>query len=97
MNNYIAILHPGKKKGYGILFPDFPGCVSAGRSFNDALREGAEALAFHVEGMRAYDEKSPSPALSNPSARMKTGSNGKTRLSPPCRSCPRPAALSAFR
>lgn len=61
MNNYIAILHKGKKKDHGILFPDFPGCVSAGRSFEEALREGTEALAFHVEGMRADGEKIPKP------------------------------------
>jgi predicted RNase H-like HicB family nuclease len=36
---------------FGISFPDFPGCISTARSEDEVLRRGAEALAFHVEGM----------------------------------------------
>ena len=48
--NYVAFIHRGDA-GYGISFPDFPGCISVGATKEDAMRQGAEALAFHVQGM----------------------------------------------
>lgn len=48
--NYIAFIH-GDDAGYGISFPDFPGCISTGTTTEDVIRHGAEALAFHIEGM----------------------------------------------
>lgn len=48
--------------GFGVSFPDFPGCVSAGDTFDEAVRSAAEALAFHVEGMRADGEPIPDPS-----------------------------------
>ena len=48
--NYVVFIHRDDA-GYGISFPDFPGCISAGATKEDAMRQGAEALAFHVEGM----------------------------------------------
>ena len=36
---------------FGISFPDFPGAVSTGRSEEDVIRKGTEALTFHVAGM----------------------------------------------
>jgi len=36
---------------FGISFPDFPGCISTGRTAEEVLRKGAEALTFHVAGM----------------------------------------------
>ncbi len=61
MTQYIALLHKNGRKGYGVIFPDFPGCVSAGGSVEDALREAAEALALHVDGMREDGAKIPKP------------------------------------
>ncbi|MGC3872224.1 type II toxin-antitoxin system HicB family antitoxin [Halomonas sp. GXIMD04776] len=55
MAHYVALLHR-EEDAYGVLFPDFPGCVSAGDSYEDALRMGAEALAFHVAGMQEDGE-----------------------------------------
>jgi predicted RNase H-like HicB family nuclease len=61
MMQYIALLHKNGRKGYGVSFPDFPGCVSAGKTIEDSLREAAEALALHVEGMREDGDKIPKP------------------------------------
>ncbi len=47
--------------GFGVSFPDFPGCVSMGGTVDDAVRPGSEALAFHVEGMAADGEPIPQP------------------------------------
>jgi len=61
MTQYIALLHKNGRKGYGVSFPDFPGCVSAASTIEDALREAAEALALHVDGMREDGAKIPKP------------------------------------
>jgi len=61
MTQYIALLHQNGRKGYGVSFPDFPGCVSAGSTVEDAPREAAEALALHVDGMREDGDRIPKP------------------------------------
>ena len=58
---YVAFLHDDEEPGFGISFPDFPGCLSDGDTVDDALRRGAEALSFHVEGMLADGERIPRP------------------------------------
>ena len=55
---YIAFIH-GDDAGYGISFPDFPGCISTGTNKEDVIRHGAEALSFHIEGM--VEDGSPIP------------------------------------
>ena len=59
---YIAYLHKDKKSDYGVSFPDFPGCVTAGSTLEEARRLAAEALAFHVDGMRQDGEEIPKPS-----------------------------------
>ncbi len=61
MTQYIALLHKRRGKGYGVSFPDFPGCTAIGDDLESALREAAEALAFHVDGMRQDGQKVPKP------------------------------------
>ena len=57
---YLAAVH-GRDGNYGILFPDFLGCVSSGGTINDALRSGREALQFHVDGMVEDGDAIPEP------------------------------------
>src|ERR1035441_6271666 len=49
---YIAYLHKDKNSDFGVSFPDFPGCITAGSSLDEARAMAAEALALHVAGMR---------------------------------------------
>ena len=49
---YIAYLHKDSKSDFGVSFPDFPGCVSAGKTLEEARRMAEEALALHIEGLR---------------------------------------------
>jgi predicted RNase H-like HicB family nuclease len=62
MTSYIGIIHKDTRSDYGISFPDFPGCVSAGSDLDEVRRMGQEALAFHIEGMLADDEPVPAPS-----------------------------------
>ena len=59
MRRYIALLHRDADGGYGVSFPDFPGCISAGDGWEKAATAAADALRFHVEGMLADGEKLP--------------------------------------
>ena len=62
MAHYIALIHKQDDSDYGVSFPDFPGCVSAGVTLEEARRMGAEALAFHIEGLVEDGEPVPEPS-----------------------------------
>ncbi len=59
MASYIALMRKAEGSDYGVEFPDFPGCVTAGRTLDEARRMAAEALALHVEGLREDGEALP--------------------------------------
>jgi predicted RNase H-like HicB family nuclease len=60
---YVALLHKTKKKNahYGVIFPDFPGCVFAGKTMDEALENARRGLIFHIEGMQKSGEQIPKP------------------------------------
>jgi len=62
MASYIALMRKDPRSDHGVDFPDFPGCVTAGRTLDEARRMATEALAFHVDGMRQDGEPVPPPA-----------------------------------
>ena len=57
---YVSFIHRDDA-GYGVSFPDFPGCVTVGDTVDEAVRRGCEALAFHVEGLVADGARIPPP------------------------------------
>lgn len=59
---FIAYLHKDKNSDYGVSFPDFPGCITAGSTLEEAHSMAIEALALHVAGMREDGEPIPSPS-----------------------------------
>jgi predicted RNase H-like HicB family nuclease len=60
--DYIAYLHKDSDSDFGVSFPDFPGCVTAGRTLEEARRMAAEALKFHIAGMVEDGEALPEPS-----------------------------------
>ena len=48
---YVAYLHNDRNSDFGVSFPDLPGCITAGKTPDEARLLASEALAFHVEGM----------------------------------------------
>lgn len=50
------------KTGYNILFYDFPGCVSAGKTLEETIKNGKIALQMHIEGIIEDKEKIPKPS-----------------------------------
>jgi len=59
---YIAYLHKDPDSDFGVSFPDFPGCITAGRTLDEARRLAPEALALHIQGMKEDGEKIPKPS-----------------------------------
>lgn len=48
---YIALVEEAQDGGYGVSFPDLPGCVSGGDDMDDAVKNAAEALSLHLDGL----------------------------------------------
>jgi predicted RNase H-like HicB family nuclease len=62
MANYIAIVHKEAKSDFGVSFPDFPGCITAGKDIDEAKDMAQDALALHIQGMLEDGEQLPSPS-----------------------------------
>jgi predicted RNase H-like HicB family nuclease len=60
--DYIAYLHKDRGSDFGVSFPDFPGCVTAGRTLEEARHMAVEALGLHIEGMLEDGEAVPDPS-----------------------------------
>ena len=60
MSRYVALVD-GKVGAYGVVVPDLPGCTSAGRTTDDALRKAVEAVRLWAADARAEGEKLPRP------------------------------------
>lgn len=62
MVHYIALIHKDADTDYGVSFPDFPGCISAGKTMDEALIMGREALDGHIRLMAEDGETIPEPS-----------------------------------
>ena len=60
--DYIAYLHKDRNSDFGVSFPDFPGCITAGKTLDEAHRMAAEALALHIAGMVEDGDTIPAPS-----------------------------------
>ena len=59
---YIAYLHKDRNSDFGVSFPDFPGCITAGKTLEEARQLATEALSMHVEGMLEDKQLIPEPS-----------------------------------
>lgn len=62
MPNYIAIIHKDPDSDFGVSFPDFPGCITAGSTIDEAKTMAIEALTGHIESMVEDGEEIPKPS-----------------------------------
>lgn len=56
--SYFAIFEPSTS-GYGVYFPDLPGCISAGETFEKAMEGAQEALGLHLWNMETDGDAIP--------------------------------------
>lgn len=55
--NYNAIFEPAIEGGYNVSFPNFPGCVTFGKSFEEAKEKATEVLELWLAELAANKEK----------------------------------------
>jgi predicted RNase H-like HicB family nuclease len=75
VTTYIALLRKDPDSDFGVDFPDFPGCITAGSTLEETREMAAEALEFHIEGM--LEEHLPIPEPSSLEAVMADPENGE--------------------
>src|SRR3954464_6781674 len=56
---FIALVHKDHDTSYGVSFPDVPGCISAGDTFEEAIDNASHALAGHLAVMAADGDAIP--------------------------------------
>lgn len=62
MVSYIAYVRKDADSDYGVEFPDVPGCVTAGRTLDEARAMAAEALAGHLAVLEGEGQPVPAPS-----------------------------------
>jgi predicted RNase H-like HicB family nuclease len=58
---YPAIVEPASE-GFGVFFPDVPGCTSAGATVQEAARNAEQALQAHLDLAAEHGEPIPEPS-----------------------------------
>lgn len=56
---YPAVFEPAVEGGYNVSFPAFPGCVTFGRTFEEARAKAGEVLELWLEELSAQKKKIP--------------------------------------
>ena len=59
--NYTVIIEPADDGTFSVYVPDLPGCVSTGRTREEAIESIREAIAGHVQTLRDLGETVPQP------------------------------------
>lgn len=54
---YPAVIRKDEDGAYTIMFPDFPGCVTFGYTFDEAIKMGEEALSLWIEVLNDNKEE----------------------------------------
>ena len=56
---YPAVFAPNEQDGFDVSFPDFPGCVTFGKDFEEAKEKAAEVLELWIEELQEDGEAIP--------------------------------------
>ena len=62
---YVVIFEKGENS-YGASVPDLPGCIAVAKTMAELKELIAEAIEFHIEGLREDGEVVPQPSSSLP-------------------------------
>lgn len=64
MKKFLIVIEQ-TKTGFSAYSPDVPGCISTGRTREEAERNMREAIEFHLEGLRLEGLAAPEPHASS--------------------------------
>jgi predicted RNase H-like HicB family nuclease len=59
---YFPAIVEKSSDGYGVFFPDLPGCTSAGATLQEAALNAEEALQAHIELSMEHGDPIPEPS-----------------------------------
>lgn len=59
LQNYFAVFEPAEEGGFNVTFPDFPGCVTFGKNFEQAKKMAKEVLELWIEELNANKQIVP--------------------------------------
>jgi len=62
MKEYTVIFEPGKRN-WSADVPDLPGCIATWKTRREVEKQIREAIAFHIEGLKASGEPIPEPSI----------------------------------
>ena len=57
--SYYAVFDPAKDGGFDVSFPDFPGCFTFGKTFEQAKEKAGEVLELWIEELESRRNKIP--------------------------------------
>ena len=58
-----VVVYEQTPNNYCTYLPDFPGCVSTGKTWHEIQATTREALEFHIEGMVQHGDAFPAKAM----------------------------------
>jgi predicted RNase H-like HicB family nuclease len=61
MKTYFAIVHKDEDSAVGVVFPDLPGCFSAGDTYDRAIANAHDALRLYAEAELNAGRQLPKP------------------------------------
>ena len=59
---YVILIGPTPDGHFGAWAPDLPGCIALGDTVEETEREMRDAIAFHLDGLRADGLPLPTPS-----------------------------------
>ena len=59
ISSYFAVFEPAQEGGFNVSFPDFPGCVTFGRNFEEAKEKAKEVLELWLEELASQKQRIP--------------------------------------
>ncbi len=57
-----AVVFEQASHNWAAYVPDLPGCVTTGKTLEETRQLIAEAIEFHIEGMRLHGQTVPEPS-----------------------------------
>ena len=59
ISSYFAVFEPAQEGGFNVSFPEFPGCVTFGRNFEEAKEKAKEVLELWLEELASQKQRIP--------------------------------------
>ena len=66
---YVVVIERAGDGGFSAYVPDLPGCVACGDTVEETTARIREAVALHVESLRAHGEPVPKPTAQTTTVR----------------------------